>query len=41
LISAGKIDVGGSVLMTQHMNKTGKIDKIENYNVYRIGKKEE
>jgi hypothetical protein len=41
LISAEKIDVGGSVLMIEHMNKTGKTDKTENYNVYRTGKEEE
>ena len=38
LISTGKLDAGGSVLMIQHMEKSGKIEKTENYNVYRIGK---
>jgi hypothetical protein len=38
LISTGKLDAGGSVLMIEHMEKTGKIEKTENYNIYRIGK---
>ena len=38
LISTGKLDAGGSVLMIQHMEKTGKIEKTESYNVYRMGK---
>ncbi|MFL6364894.1 MAG: hypothetical protein ACJ71P_15145 [Nitrososphaeraceae archaeon] len=38
LISTGKLDAGGSVLMIEHMEKTGKIEKTEQYNVYRIGK---
>jgi hypothetical protein len=38
LISTGKLDAGGSVLMIEHMEKTGKIEKTEEYNVYRIGK---
>jgi hypothetical protein len=41
LISAEKIDVGGPVLMIGHMNKIGKTDKTENYNVYRTGMEEE
>jgi hypothetical protein len=35
LISTGKLDAGGSVLMIEHMEKTGKIEKTEHYNVYR------
>jgi hypothetical protein len=31
------LDAGGSVLMIEHMEKTGKIQKTEQYNVYRIG----
>jgi hypothetical protein len=38
LISTGKLDAGGSVLMIEHMEKTGKIEKTEEYNVYKIGK---
>jgi len=38
LISTGKLDAGESVLMIEHMEKTGKIEKTENYNIYRIGK---
>ena len=38
LISTGKLDAGGSVLMIEHMEKTGKIEKTENYNIYKIGK---
>lgn len=38
LISTGKLYAGASVLMIDHMEKTGKIEKTENYNVYRIGK---
>jgi hypothetical protein len=38
LISTGKLDAGGSVLMIDHMERTGKIEKTEDYNVYRIGK---
>jgi hypothetical protein len=38
LISTGKLDAGGSVLMIEHMEKTGKIEKTGDYNVYRIGK---
>jgi hypothetical protein len=38
LISTGKLDAGGSVLMIEYMEKTGKIEKTEQYNVYRIGK---
>ena len=38
LISTGKLDAGKSVLMIDHMVKTGKIEKTGDYNVYRIGK---
>ena len=38
LISTGKLDAGGSVLMIKHMEKTGKIEKTGEYNVYRTGK---
>jgi hypothetical protein len=38
LISTGKLDAGGSVLLIEHMEKTGKIEKTGDYNVYRIGK---
>jgi hypothetical protein len=38
LIATGKLDAGGSVLMIEHMIKTGKIEKTRDYNVYRIGK---
>jgi hypothetical protein len=38
LISPGKLDAGGSVLMIEHMEKTGKIEKTEEYNIYKIGK---
>ena len=38
LISTGKLDAGESVLMSEHMEKTGKIEKTENYNIYKIGK---
>jgi hypothetical protein len=38
LISIGKLDAGGSVLMIEHMEKTGKIEKTEEYNIYKIGK---
>ena len=38
LISTGKLDAGGSVLMIQHMGKTGKIENTGDYNVYRMGK---
>ena len=36
LISTGRLDAGGSVLMIEHMIKTGKIEQTENYHVYRI-----
>jgi hypothetical protein len=35
LISTGKLDAGGSVLMIEHMEKTGKIEQTEEYHVYR------
>jgi hypothetical protein len=38
LISTGKFYDGESVLMIEHMEKTGKIEKTENYNSYKIGK---
>jgi hypothetical protein len=38
LISTGKLDVGGSVLMIEHMEKTGKIEKTEEYNIYKVVK---
>jgi hypothetical protein len=38
LISTGKLDAGASVLMIEYMEKTGKIEKTENYNIYKIGK---
>lgn len=36
LISTGKLDARGSVLMIEHMEKIGKIEKTERYHVYRI-----
>jgi hypothetical protein len=36
LISTGRLDAGGSVLMIEHMEKTGKIEQTERYHVYRI-----
>ena len=38
LISTGKFYAGEAVLMIEHMEKTGKIEKTGDYNVYRIGK---
>ena len=38
LISTGKLDAGESVLMIEHMEKSGKIEKTGDYNVYMIGK---
>jgi hypothetical protein len=38
LISTGKLDGGESVLMIEHMEKSGKIEKTRDYNVYMIGK---
>jgi hypothetical protein len=38
LISTGKFDAGESVLMIEHMEKSGKIEKTGDYDVYRIGK---
>jgi hypothetical protein len=38
LISTGKLDAGGSVLMIDHMEKSGKIEKTGDYNIYRIRK---
>jgi hypothetical protein len=35
LISTGKFYAGEAVLMIEHMVKTGKIEKTENYNVYK------
>jgi hypothetical protein len=37
LISTGKFYAGEAVLMIEHMEKIGKIEKTENYNAYRIG----
>ena len=36
LISTGKLDAGESVLMIEHMEKIGEIEKTGDYNVYRI-----
>jgi hypothetical protein len=36
LIATGKLGAGGSVLMIGHMERAGKIEKTEQYNVYRI-----
>jgi DNA-binding MarR family transcriptional regulator len=36
LVSTGKFYVGEAVLMIQHMEKIGKIEKTEHYNIYRI-----
>jgi hypothetical protein len=42
LISTGKLDAGGSVLMIDHMEKTGKIEKTKEYNIYKsVATKEE
>ena len=38
LISTGKLDAGESVLMIEHMVKTGKIEKAGDYNIYKIEK---
>jgi hypothetical protein len=38
LISTGKFYAGEAVLMIEHMEKIGKIEKTEEYNVYKIGK---
>jgi hypothetical protein len=38
LLSTGKFYAGEAVLMIEHMEKTGKIEKAGDYNVYRIGK---
>jgi hypothetical protein len=37
LISNGKLDAGESVLMIEHMEKTGKIEKTGDYNIYKMG----
>jgi hypothetical protein len=37
LIATGKLDAGGSVLMIEHMERTGKIEKTEQWHAYRIG----
>jgi len=37
LISTGKFYAGEAVLMIEHMVKTRKIEKTENYNIYKIG----
>jgi hypothetical protein len=38
LISTRKFYVGEAVLMIEHMEKIGKVEKTEQYNVYKIGK---
>jgi hypothetical protein len=38
LISTGKFYAGEAVLMIDHMEKIGKIEKTEGYNIYKIGK---
>jgi hypothetical protein len=38
LISTGKFYAGEAVLMIEHMEKIGRIEKTEQYNVYKIGK---
>jgi hypothetical protein len=38
LISTGKLDAGESVLMIEYMEKTGKIEKTGDYNIYKICK---
>jgi hypothetical protein len=38
LISTGKFYAGEAVLMIEHMEKIGKIEKTEEYNVYKIVK---
>jgi hypothetical protein len=38
LISTGKFYAGEAVLMIEHMEKSGKIQKTKDYNVYGIGK---
>ncbi len=35
LVSTGKFYVGEAVLMIEHMEKSGKIEKTEQFNVYR------
>jgi len=35
LISAGKFYAGGSLLMIEHMENIGKIEKTEQYHIYR------
>jgi hypothetical protein len=35
LVSSGKLDAGGSVLMIEHMEKIGEIQQTEQYHVYR------
>ncbi|HYZ51391.1 MAG TPA: hypothetical protein VE593_10925 [Nitrososphaeraceae archaeon] len=37
LISTGKLDAGESVLMIEHMEKSGKIEKTGDYNTYKMG----
>jgi hypothetical protein len=36
LVSTGQFFVGEAVLMIEHMEKIGKIEKTADYNVYRI-----
>jgi hypothetical protein len=36
LVSTGQFFVGEAVLMIEHMEKIGKIEKTEHHNIYRI-----
>ncbi len=36
LVATGQFFVGEAVLMIEHMEKTGKIEKTRDYNVYRL-----
>jgi hypothetical protein len=36
LVSTGQLFVGEAVLMIEHMEKIGRIEKTEHYNIYRI-----
>jgi hypothetical protein len=36
LVSTGQLFVGEAVLMIEHMEKIGRIEKTEDYNIYRI-----
>jgi hypothetical protein len=37
LISTGKFYAGDAVLMIEHIEKTGKMEKTGDYNIYKIG----